>query len=73
MPEFGTLPRVPIIVTYDSQQSKTRFQFHFCCLAHMLLFLRDLPAGYLPIDEIRIEGTVSAFAQIPVQEIPEAE
>ena len=73
MPEFGSLPRVPIVVIYDPKQSSTVFRFYFCCLAHMLAFLRNLPPGYLPIDEIRIEGTVSAFAQIPVQEIPEAE
>jgi len=73
MPDFGGLPRVPITVTYDPKQSNSVFQFHFCCVSHMLLFLRNLPDGYFPVDEIRIAGTVSAFAQLPVQEIPDSE
>ena len=68
----GELSRAPITVTYEAKRlSGSVFQFHFCCLAHMLAFLRNLPDGYLPIDEIKIEGLVHAFAQLPVQEIPE--
>ncbi len=71
MPQLDSLPRTPITVTYDPKQSNAIFQFHFCCLSHMLLWLRHLPEGYLPVDEIRIEGVVNAFAQLPVQEIPD--
>jgi len=71
MPQLDSMPRTPITVIYDPKQSNAVFQFHFCCLSHLLMWLRNLPEGYLPTDEIQVHGLGNAFMQLPLQEIPE--
>jgi len=70
---LGEIPREPITLIYSPRLASTVFENHFCCISHLMLWLRNLPEGYLPSDRIQIVGTVHAFAQIPVQEIPQTD
>ena len=69
---FDREARRPITLIYTPSELGAQPRRHdFCCLAHLLMFARQLPKMSTATDRITIDAAVGALVQLPVQEQPD--